>query len=288
MSSEAAPRPLVRRGWVRAAALYGLIAVLLVPFVVPLWWMVTTSVKPAFEVFAFPPTLLPQTWRWENYAEVFRIRPLACQYANSLYIAVLVTGGTLAVASATGYAFARIRFRGASLCFLLLLSALLVPDEVTIVPLYQLMQTFGWLDSHIPLVVLPVLGSQAVVGVFLMRQYFLGLPAELEEAGRVDGLGRFGLFWYIALPLAKPALAALTILSFLNSWNLFLEPLIFLRDRALFTLPIALTTYTDTTGTPLWHLQLAATTVTVLPVVAVFMAAQRHFISGITAGGLKG
>lgn len=271
----------------RALLRYVICALLLVPFVIPLWWMVTTSLKTSAEVFRFPPTLFPENWMWSNYVDAFMIRPLAAQYFNSVYIAILVTIGTIAVSALAGYAFARIRFRGRNVLFVVLLSALLLPEEVTIIPLYRLVLAFGWIDSHIPLIVIPVFGAGAVVGAFLMRQYFLSLPEELEDAGRIDGLSRFGIFWYIALPLARPAVAALTILAFLGSWNAFLEPLIFLRNRTLFTLPVALTTYVDTYGAPLWPTQFAATTLTVLPIAIVFMLAQRHFIAGLTAGGLK-
>lgn len=267
---------------------YGFIFLLLVPFVFPSWWMITSSLKPIHEVFAFPPQLLPKSFEWENYQRAFELQPLARQYFNSMYIAVLVTGGTLLVSSLAGYAFARIRFPGQNLLFLLLLSALLLPSEVTIIPLFQLMRVVDLIDTHVPLIVVPIFGAQSVFGVFMMRQFFLSLPAELEDAGRVDGLGRAGLYWRIALPLAKPALAALAVLSFLHSWNLFLEPLVYLSNKELFTLPLALSQYTDAYGGPIWNVQLAATTLSVLPVLAVFLLAQRHFIAGIAHAGLKG
>ena len=276
-----------RLDWARAA-LYLLILVLLVPFVFPLWWMLTSSLKTAAEVFAFPPVLWPADPQWGNFARVFELQPFALQYFNSVYIAVLVTAGVLLISSMAGYAFARVRFPGASVLFLVLLGGLLVPREVIIIPLFQMMNQAGLIDTHVPLVLIPMFGAQSVFGTFLMRQFFLGLPKELEEAGRVDGLGRFGIFFRIALPLATPALAALTIITFLQTWDMFLEPLVFLSTPERFTLPLALTQFADAYGGPIWNVQLAATTLMTFPVLLVFVLAQRQFIQGIAQTGLKG
>lgn len=273
--------------WARAA-LYLVIFVLLVPFVFPLWWMISSSLKTNAEVFAFPPVLWPADPQWGNYAEVFDLQPFAQQYLNSLYIAILVTAGVLLISSMAGYAFARIRFPGANLIFLLLLGGLLIPREVIIIPLFQMMRGAGWVDSHIPLVLIPLFGTQSVFGTFLMRQFFVGLPLELEEAARVDGLGRWGIYRRIALPLATPALAALTIITFLQTWDMFLEPLVFLSTPERFTLPLALTQFADAYGGAIWNVQLAATTMMTLPVLLVFILAQRQFIQGIAQTGLKG
>lgn len=268
--------------------LYVVIAIMLVPFVFPLWWMLTSSLKSAAEVFAFPPTLWPQNPRWGNYAEVFELQPFAQQYWNSLYIAVLVTAGVILISSMSGYAFARIRFPGANLIFLTLIAGLLIPREVVIIPLFQMFERAGLIDSHLPLILIPLFGAQSVFGTFLMRQFFLGLPVELEEAGRIDGLGRYGIFFRVALPLARPALAALAILVFLQTWDMFLEPLVFLSTPEKFTLPLSLTHFSDAYSGPIWNVQLAATTMMTLPVLFVYVLAQRHFIRGIVQTGLKG
>lgn len=268
--------------------IYLLLITLSIPFVFPFWWMLTSAVKPVNDIFAYPLTLLPQTWRWENFTDVFTFQPFARQYFNSLYIAFAVTAGTLIVSSLSGYAFARIRFPGSSLLFLLLLSALMMPIEVTIIPNYTFMQALYLTDTHIPLIVLPVLGANGVVASFLMRQYFLALPQELEEAGFLDGLTRWGVFWRIALPLARPALMAVTIITFLYSWNSFLEPLIFINETELYTLPLALRSITDEYGQSLWNIQLAATTLTVLPVLVIYVFAQRHIVESFAFSGTKG
>jgi multiple sugar transport system permease protein len=277
----------MRLSWARGA-LYLVILVLLVPFVFPLWWMIASSLKTNAEVFAFPPSLVPSDPRWENYARVFELQPFAQQYFNSLYIAVVVTIGVLLVSSMAGYAFARIRFRGANLLFIVLLGGLLIPREVIIIPLFQMMRSAGFVDSHVPLIVIPLFGTQSVFGTFLMRQFFIGLPTELEEAARVDGLGRWGIYRRIALPLATPVLAALTIITFLQTWDMFLEPLVFLSSPERFTLPLALTQFADAYGGPIWNVQMAATTLMTLPVLLVFVLAQRQFIQGIAQTGLKG
>jgi multiple sugar transport system permease protein len=250
--------------------------------------MVTSSFKPISQIFAFPPELLPRHFDTEAYRQVFTLQPFGRQYFNSAYIAAVVTVGTMAVASLAGYAFARIRFPGQNTLFLVVLTGLLIPAEVTIVPLFQMFLKFGLVNTHWPLIIVPILGAPSVVATFIMRQFFISLPVELEEAARIDGLGRFGIFWYIALPLARPALGAVAIFTFLHSWNLFLEPIVFLSSPEKFTLPQALTQFVDAYGGPMWNVQLAAATLTALPVMIVFVLAQRQFIEGLAHTGLKG
>ena len=270
-------------------ALYGLLCVLAVPFVFPTWWMVTSSVKPISQIFAFPPELIPHTLDWSSYADVFRLQPFAQQYWNSCYIAAIVTVGTMAVSSLAGYAFARIRFPGSNALFMVVLLGLLMPTEVTIVPLFQMFLKVGMVNTHWPLILVPMLGGMpSVFSTFVMRQFFIALPVELEEAARVDGLGRFKIFWTIALPPARPALAAVAIFTFLQSWNLYLEPIVYLTSPEKYTLPQALTQYVDVYQGPIWNIQLAAATLTALPVLVVFIFAQRQFIEGLAHTGLKG
>ena len=269
-------------------ALYGLMCVLLVPFVFPTWWMVTSSVKPISDIFAFPPDLWPRRFDFTTYAQVFELQPFARQYWNSAYIAALVTAGTMIVSSMAGYAFARIKFPGANLLFTIVLLGLLIPSEVTIVPLFQMFLQWGMINTHWPLILVPIFGAPSVFATFVMRQFFIALPVELEEAARVDGLGRFKIFWTIALPLAKPALGAVAIFTFLHSWNLYLEPIVFLSSTQMFTLPQALTQFTDAYGGAMWNIQLAAATMTAIPVLLVFIVAQKQFVEGLAHTGLKG
>lgn len=263
------------------------LSVAAIPFLFPFLWMISGGFKSAAEIFGSP-SIIPRDWQWRNFLEVFEYQPFARQYFNSLYIAVTVTVLTLLVSALAGYALARLRFAGAALVGLFLLSALMVPEEVTIIPNFFLMRWLGFIDSHWPLILLPVFGPQGIMATFLMRQYFLALPRELEDAGKMDGLSRLGIWWRIALPMSRPALAAVAIITFLNSWNLFLEPLIFVSSLEKFTLPLALSNFTDPYGMPLWHLQLAATTMAVLPILIVYLLAQRQIIESFALSGVKG
>ena len=266
--------------------LYALLLVLCVPFVFPTWWMVTSSFKPNAEMFAG--NLWPREWTAEPWRQVFEMQPFAQQYFNSAYIAVVVTVGTMVVASMGGYAFARIRFRGQNVLFLVVLTGLLIPSEVTIVPLFRIFNGLGMIDTHWPLILVPMLGPSSVLAVFIMRQFFITLPGELEEAARMDGLGRPAIFRRIALPLARPALGAVAIFTFLHSWNLYLEPVVYISSPAKYTLPQALTQFTDAYQGQLWNVQLSAASMTAIPVLIVFVLAQRQFIEGLAQTGLKG
>ena len=273
-------------GW-RLFGIYSLLLIIAVPFIFPTWWMFTASLKPIEEVFAFPASLIPNDFQISNYAEVFRLQPFLRQYWNSMSIAIVVTIISVTISTMGGYAFARISFKWRSKMFIILLSALLMPAEVTLIPIFRLMVKSGLSDSFFPIILIPAFGAHAVVGLFLMRQFFLDFPAELEEAAEIDGLSRWRVFTKIALPLSGPALASLAIISFLYSWNLFLEPLVFLTEPNKYTLPVVLPQFTDTYGAPIFNVQLAATSLSVIPVMIVFVMAQRHFIRGITMTGIK-
>ena len=204
--------------------------VVAIPFVFPFLWMMSSGLQERQRDLRPAEPHPAQSGSWQNFVDVFTYQPFARQYFNSLYIALAVTALTLVVSSLAGYALARMRFAGAGLLMLFLLSALMVPEEVTIIPNFFLMRWLGLMDTHVPLILLPVFGPHGIMATFLMRQYFLALPKELEEAGKMDGLSRFGIWWRIALPMSRPALAAVAIITFLFSWNLFLEPLIFLSS----------------------------------------------------------
>lgn len=276
-----------RSAWKRVA-FYGALSVLAIPFVFPTWWMVTASFKPVNEIFAFPPSLWPMNPTLDGYIDAFRLQPFGLQYFNSLYIAAVVTVGTMLVAALAGYAFARIKFPGQNLLFMVVLVGLLIPSEVTIVPLFQMFNAAGLVNTHWPLLLVTTLGAPSVLATFIMRQFFLTLPVELEEAARLDGLGRLAIWWRIAMPLARAALAAVAIFTFLHAWNLYLEPTVYLLSPDLFTLPQALTRYTDAYGGEMWNVQLAAATLTALPVLVVFVFAQKQFVEGLAMTGLKG
>ncbi|MCP2635946.1 carbohydrate ABC transporter permease [Microbacterium sp. HD4P20] len=267
---------------------YGALCVVAIPFVFPTWWMITSSLKPVNEIFAFPPSLWPADPTLQAYVDAFTIQPFARQYFNSVYIALFVTVGTMLVSAMAGYAFARIRFPGQNLLFMVVLMGLLIPSEVTIVPLFQMFNSWGMVNTHWPLLLVTTFGAPSVLATFIMRQFFVTLPVELEEAARLDGLGRWSIWWRIALPLSRTALAAVAIFTFLHVWNLYLEPTVYLLSPELFTLPQALTRYTDAYGGEMWNVQMAASTMTALPVLIVFVFAQKQFVEGLAQTGLKG
>lgn len=275
-----------RARWTKVAV-FATMAVLSIPFIYPMLWMVFSAFKPNSEIFATPPTLLPQEWTFDGLSKIFTVTPFAQQYLNSLFIAVVVTVGSVAVCALGGYAFARVRFPFQGKLFLVLMSGMMIPGEVTIIPIFQWVSSLGLMDTWWPLIVIPIIGPGSIVGVFIFRQFFLSLPDELEEAGRLDGLSRMGIFFRIALPLSTPAIAAVAIMKFLASFNMYFEPLIFLRSENLFTVGLGLTRYQDSYGEPLFNTQLGATALTVLPVLIVFLFAQKQFVEGLTRTGLK-
>lgn len=263
------------------------LAVISLPFVFPTWWMITSSFKPINEIFAFPPTLLPADPTLQPYVDAVTTQPFALQYFNSMYIAIAVTAATMLSSAMAGYAFARIRFPGANALFVIVLIGLLVPSEVTIVPLFQMFNALGLVNTHWPLLLVSTFGAPSVLATFIMRQFFVTLPVELEEAATLDGLSRVGIWWRISMPLASAALGAVAIFTFLHTWNLYLEPTVYLQTPELFTLPQALTRYADAYGGQQWNVQLAAATMTAVPVLIVFVLAQRQFVEGLSQTGLK-
>ncbi|TVY07483.1 carbohydrate ABC transporter permease [Paenibacillus cremeus] len=265
---------------------YAVLALVSVFMLIPFLWMLSTSLKEPAKVFVFPPELIPSPVRFENYLEVLRTTPFHLFYFNSFYIAVLVTVGTVLFSSLAGYSFGKIPFKGRNVVFLLLLSTMMIPNEVTAIPMFLFMRDLRLINTHVPLIILPIFAAGGVFGVFVMRQFFLGVPKELEEAAMIDGCSRFRIYWNIMLPLAKPAIATLTIFTFLTSWNDFFDPLIFLSARKLMTLPLALSLFTDEAGTA-WHLLMSASVMATLPLLLVFFFAQKQFIEGVSMTGLK-
>lgn len=267
---------------------YLLLIIIVLPFIFPFYWMISSSGKTITEIFQFPPTFFPKVWQWENYSRIFEFQPFLRQYFNSIYITVTVTVCVLIVSSFSGYAFAKIRFYGKNWIFLLMLTGLMMPVEVTIIPNFILMQKLNLINTHIPLLIIPVFGSAGIIGMFIMRQFFLSFPSELIDAAKIDGLSTFGIFFKIALPLSKSALSTVAILTFLKVWNSYLEPLIYINDKKLFTLPLALPSFVDNMGGPVYEVQLAATTLSVLPVLIFLFIAQQTIVESFAQSGIKG
>lgn len=251
----------------------------------PFLWMVLTSLKDFSQAFLIPPKWIPDPWVWQNYPASLQAMPFGRGYFNSFYITAIVVSVTLFTASMAAYAFAKIPFPGREALFLLFLATLMVPGQVTIIPLFLIMQRLGWINTHLAVIVPPALFN--AFAVFLLRQFIRGIPKELEEAAVVDGANRWRIYWQIILPLLVPALAALGIFIFLGSWNNFFGPLIFLNDPELFTVPLMLNMFKGQ-YTVDWTLLMAGAAIAVIPVLVVYMIGQRQIVEGITLTGLTG
>ncbi|MET9255347.1 carbohydrate ABC transporter permease [Streptomyces sp. NPDC003717] len=280
--SESGTGTRVRRGrlWPAHVAL-SLGAVLTV---FPLLWQALTSVKSYGESMRVPPTVWPDHWDWSNYSTVFDSVPLTHQFVNTVLMAVLRTAAQLLLCSLAAYAFARIRFPGRQGIFYGFLAVLMVPGQLFLLPQYEIMQNLGWLNS---LQALVVPGMFSAFGTFLLRQFFLGLPEEIEEAARLDGANPFTVYWRIALPLARPGLLALGILTFLWSWNDLMWPLVVNTDPEAMPLSAGLASLQGAHLTD-YPVLMAGSLLATLPVIVVFMVMQRQFIQGIAFSGMKG
>lgn len=278
--------PRVRRRLSDAAA-WSVLAVSSVAMAAPFLWMLATSLKTPEEAAAVPPTLWPREPQWENFRVLFTSELHAGRmFLNSFQVAWLATAGTLLSCSMAAFALARLRFPGRNLLFVIFLATLMIPWQVTWIPVYVLMtRGLGWKDTLLPLWVPALFGNG--FGIFLLRQFFLGLPKDLENAAVIDGCTPLGIYWRIALPLAKPALVTLGVFTFLWSWNDLLGPLIYLTSLEKFPLTAGLTFLQGQHGGN-WPLQMAGALIATVPVVALYLLAQEAFVKGITMTGLKG
>ncbi len=263
---------------------YLVVTVALVMVIAPFAWMVLGSFKGEGELRRVPPTWLPESASLDNYTQLFAQLDFGTYFVNSAIVAVVVTAGNLLFCSMLGYALAMLNFPGKRVLLLLVLATLMIPGVVTFVPLFVLVANAGLIDS-LPGLFLPFLATP--FGVFLMRQFISGLPADLLDAGRVDGASELGIFARIILPLCGPALATLGILTFLGSWNNFLWPLVVAQTEKTYTLPVALALYSTGQNNTQYGLLLAGACVVVLPLLVVFLVFQRHFIEGIATTGIK-
>ncbi|RMB83857.1 carbohydrate ABC transporter permease [Streptomyces shenzhenensis] len=280
-SSAPGERRTRSRRWGAVVSQTALTLVLLA-YLFPFIWMVTSSLKPSSEIFANPPRLVGSSVEWGNYSEMLDYLPFGRLLLNSVIVAAL--GATLAVlvSVCAAYAFARLRFRGRNLLFVLLLSTLMVPQEVVVIPMFTMMRTAELDNSYLALI-LP--WAFTAFGTFLLRQFFLNLPYEIEEAAYLDGLGRFRTLWRIVVPMARPAIAVLFVFTFLSYWNSFLWPLIIVNSLDKATVPLGLQMFMGQNGNQ-WHLMMAAATLSVLPAVLLLIVLRRQLVAGVALGGL--
>jgi len=252
--------------------------------IVPFLWMLSTSLKEPGDIFAYPPQWIPQPIMWQNYVETVTIMPFGRFYLNSLIQATSVTVLQLLTASLAAFAFARLRFPGRDTLFLLYLGTMMIPFPVTMIPNFILMRFLHWIDTYWALIFPPAFSA---FSTFLLRQYFLTIPFELDDAARVDGASSFRIWWQIVLPLSGPALATLAIFTFLGEWNNFLWPLIVTNSEEMRTLPVGLASLQSQYSVQ-WHLLMAGSVIALLPILIIYIIGQKWFVHGITLSGMGG
>jgi len=262
-----------------------LLALVAFLFIAPLAWMLATSLKPATQVFEL--NWIPNPIVWSNYKDALTSAPFDIYFRNTLIITVMSTLGTVLSCSLVAYSFARLRWPGRDLWFILILGTMMLPGVVLLIPQYILFAKIGWVNTFRPLIVPAWLSTNAFY-VFLLRQFFRTIPMDLSEAAKIDGASELRIWWQVVMPLSRPALAAVTIFAFNGAWGDYLNPLIYLSTENKYTLQLGLTTFQQAAGgLPRWDWMMAASLVVMLPVAIVFFAFQRYFIEGITMTGIK-
>jgi ABC-type glycerol-3-phosphate transport system permease component len=280
--------------WVSSRlSLYLLLVILSALFGFPFFWTVSSSLKTPPEVTAYPPRWLPDVPQWNNYVEVLTLfgYPYGRWFINSLVLSTVATAGTVASSALVAYGFARFRFRGRDLLFMITLATLMLPAQVTLIPQFLMFHKLGWLNTFKPLWVPYWFGGGAFY-IFLFRQFFLTLPRELDEAATIDGASYWRIFWTILAPLCKPVLATATMISFMAHWSDFLNPVIYLNRPELLTIAVGLRFMHEVpemgAGKPILHFLMAGTVLSIIPPVVVFFTGQRFFVRGIVASAIKG
>jgi ABC-type glycerol-3-phosphate transport system permease component len=271
------------RGW-QLLWRYSFLGAMALLFAVPLFWMLASSLKPEYQIFASPPVWWPSPPRWENYLEAFSVRPFGLYFANTLLIASSCIIGHLCSCSLVAYAFARLQAPGRNFWLGLMLSTLMLPYPVLMVPQFILFSKLGWVNTFWPLIVPAFFGNPFYI--FLLRQFFLQIPAELEEAARLDGANTLQILVYVVWPLSRPALLTVTLFTFQATWNDFLPPLIFLQDQSLYTVMLGISSFRGAYEVS-WAYIMATALVGALPVALLFLVAQRLFIEGVGFSGFK-
>lgn len=283
-------RYVLRRRLLPGIALYGLATLGAVAFGLPFFWTAASSLKTQSEIYTFPPQWLPAVPRWSNYSLVFELAPFARFIVNTIIVTGLAMIGQLLSAAVVAFGFTRFRYPGRDALFFVLLATMMVPWQVTIVPTFLLFRWLGWVNTFKALIVPSYFGGGAFY-IFLLRQFFLTIPRDFDEAARIDGARSTGIFWNIILPLSRPAIATVAIFSFLDHWNAFIQPLIFLNDPKKFTVAIGLRYFNASPFTgdqPREAVLMAASIITAAPCLLLFFAAQQYFVKGIVMSGIKG
>jgi multiple sugar transport system permease protein len=278
------PTPNAQR-LLTAALTYMALFLIASVFVLPFVWMVSTSLKEDSQVFSERVQWVPHPFVWRNYPDALASFPFMLYLRNTLFVCVLTMAGTVVSAALPAYGFSRLRWRGRDALFLVLLATIMLPAQVTMLPVFLIFRRLGWTGTFLPLVVPPFLGS--AFSIFLLRQFFMTIPQELSDAARIDGCSEAGILWRVIVPMAKPAIATVALFAFTGAWMDFLNPLIYLHDERTYTLAIGLQAFLGRHGGE-WSLLMAAATVMTAPMLVLFFFAQRTFIQGIALTGMKG
>ena len=264
---------------------YLLLIALSVVFVAPFVWLVSTSLKPDSQILVYPPVWIPSPVRWQNYVEGLTAIPFGLYLLNTLLICAIHVVGAVWSSSMVAYGLSRIPWRGREVLFALIVGTMLLPPQVTMVPVFGIFKTLGWLDTYLPLTVPSFFGG--AFNIFLLRQFFRTIPNELTESARLDGASEWDNYRYIVLPLAKPALWTVALFAFIGSWNDYLGPLIYLFDDRKYTLSLGLAMFRNQYGAE-WGQMMAVSTIVTVPLIILFFFTQRTFVKGITMTGMKG
>lgn len=274
------------RLYVEHALLYILLSALSIVFLVPMAWMLSTSLKEQGQVFAYPPIWIPNPIRWVNYIDVLQVAPVLRWLANTTIITFSATLATVISSSMVGFGFARLRFPGRNVLFMMLLATMMLPYIVTLIPQYLMFERIHWIDTFMPMIVPAILGGGGY-NVFLVRQFYLTIPTDLDDAARIDGAGNWRIWSMIMLPLCQPVITAIAIFSFVANWNDFMRPLIFLFSEEKKTLSLGLRAFIGPFQQS-YHLNMAAATYLTIPILLVFFFGQRYFLKGVVMTGITG
>ena len=251
----------------------------------PFIWMVSSALKDSVLIFSYPPKLIPQPAVWHNFITAWQETGMGRAMVNSLIIAVTATVGNIIVSSLVAYGFAKIDFKGKTALFMVVLSTMMIPYQVILIPSFIIFKQLGWVNTFYPLIIPPLFGTAA--NVFMMRQYMLKIPNDFRDSGFIDGCGHFRIWFLIMLPMCVPTLVSLGVLTFMGHWNNYLGPMIYLSSRSNLTVPLVLRTYQGAYSTQ-WNLLMAASCIALAPVILLYLVSQKFIISGIMLGGIKG
>jgi len=285
MANQVHNHSIRRQGLAKKCVIYGLLIILGILFALPFVWLVSTSLKVDSQLFVMPPIWIPDPIKWSNYRDALNYIPFWLYLKNTLIIAIPSTFGMLLSSSLVAYGFSRVQWPGRDVVFILVLASMMLPYQVTMIPLFIVFRNLGWIGTFKPLIIPSFFGGPFYI--FLLRQFYLTLPMELSDAAKIDGCSEFGIYYRIILPLSKPALSTVALFSIMAYWNDFLAPLIYLEDDAKYTLALGLQQFQRQFGME-WAMLMATSVVITLPIIVLFFVTQKTFVQGIALTGLKG